>query len=267
MVIQVKNMNTQCKKFICILCILLIPNNILAKEVCKAEGVLKNKNYLVATYEIEVEMKNKKLSKSLMVFSRRNGQVSYTKNGITEIWDHLNNGRMKLTRYYDQYEKGIEYQANEIFLHKKLDGWESKHQIISNERLKSMRQEIKEVRNCISYQTLVENGSVGDAIDKLNIIWMPDYQLPQVIKNTTPLGSVVWKLVDLSFDTFKVDKIYTDRNIYQLTDYADIGDNESDPFLRKMINLGFIKHADKVFYASEQGIQPHQIKQPTSHLH
>jgi hypothetical protein len=29
---------------------------------------------------------------------------------------------------------------------------------------------------------------------------------------------------------------------YDATDFADIGDNESDPFFRKMINLGFITH-------------------------
>ena len=30
---------------------------------------------------------------------------------------------------------------------------------------------------------------------------------------------------------------------YQSTDFADIGDNESDPFLQRMIHQGFIEHA------------------------
>ncbi len=25
-----------------------------------------------------------------------------------------------------------------------------------------------------------------------------------------------------------------------MTDYSDVGDNESDPFVRKMINMGFV---------------------------
>ena len=38
---------------------------------------------------------------------------------------------------------------------------------------------------------------------------------------------------------------------YELTDYADIGDNESDPFLAKMINLGFIQDTHPGFYNSQ----------------
>ncbi|WP_352289120.1 hypothetical protein, partial [Psychrobacter sp. GW64-MNA-CIBAN-0177] len=39
---------------------------------------------------------------------------------------------------------------------------------------------------------------------------------------------------------------------FQTTDYADIGDNENDPFLAKMINLGFIEHSATGFY-NQQG--------------
>ena len=38
---------------------------------------------------------------------------------------------------------------------------------------------------------------------------------------------------------------------YQTTDYADVGDNESDPMLAKMIKLGFISHGASGFYHAD----------------
>ena len=32
------------------------------------------------------------------------------------------------------------------------------------------------------------------------------------------------------------------------TDFADVGDNEAGPFLRKMIALGFVEHGASGFY-------------------
>ena len=43
-------------------------------------------------------------------------------------------------------------------------------------------------------------------------------------------------------------------NSYGTTDYTNIGDNESDPFLISMINLGFIEDHAHGFYDSKGNI-------------
>jgi hypothetical protein len=38
------------------------------------------------------------------------------------------------------------------------------------------------------------------------------------------------------------------RDDYRTIDYADIGDSEDDPFVRKMIRMGFVSHGASGFY-------------------
>jgi len=61
----------------------------------------------------------------------------------------------------------------------------------------------------------------------------------------------------------KIEEFFRIRGSYQTTDYADIGDNESDPFLLKMMNLGFIKHGASGFYDA----QGHALKKRHNHHH
>ncbi|WP_411026644.1 hypothetical protein, partial [Salmonella sp. s54395] len=58
-----------------------------------------------------------------------------------------------------------------------------------------------------------------------------------------------WQLVSLQrasmSDTF-------DRwREWPSTDFADVGDNEADSFLRKMIALGFVEHGASGFYQAD----------------
>lgn len=52
----------------------------------------------------------------------------------------------------------------------------------------------------------------------------------------------------VKFDKAAVMQQFANWDSFQTTDYADIGDNEGDPFLAKMINLGFIEHGASGFY-------------------
>ncbi len=100
------------------------------------------------------------------------------------------------------------------------------------------------------------------------IVWDESIRLPvymQTVRdNSTPLdfsrskserasvgaSSVIsrWVLVSLESDEDKVGDRFAAWDSHDTTDFADIGDNESDPFLLKMINLGFISHGASGFY-------------------
>lgn len=49
-----------------------------------------------------------------------------------------------------------------------------------------------------------------------------------------------WILERVIEDEAEVRKMFRQWDDYETTDYADIGDNESDPFLMRMINMGFL---------------------------
>ena len=55
----------------------------------------------------------------------------------------------------------------------------------------------------------------------------------------------------MSSDNKIIDAFFNKNLDYQTTDYADIGDSESDPFLRKMINLGFVEHGSSGMYDAQ----------------
>ncbi len=61
----------------------------------------------------------------------------------------------------------------------------------------------------------------------------------------------VWRRLEIVSDPATVQAAFDRRASYLSTDYADIGDNESDPFLLRMINLGFIEHGGSGFYDAD----------------
>jgi hypothetical protein len=48
-----------------------------------------------------------------------------------------------------------------------------------------------------------------------------------------------WALTDYQTNVEKITSLFTEYDNYQSTDYTDVGDNESIPFLAAMINQGF----------------------------
>ena len=61
-----------------------------------------------------------------------------------------------------------------------------------------------------------------------------------------------WRLDNLNTELNHVENYVSSIERYQTTDYADIGDNESIPFLSKMINQGFSDHKANINLADNQ---------------
>jgi hypothetical protein len=83
---------------------------------------------------------------------------------------------------------------------------------------------------------------------------MPSVNMVKSLTETTPGMTREWQLKEMVTEDAAVKAAFELRDDYETTDYADIGDNESDPFLLKMINLGHISHGASGFY-DEHGHQ------------
>lgn len=86
---------------------------------------------------------------------------------------------------------------------------------------------------------------------QIEIEWMPTRKLMSRYEYKDDKGAIKWELKSRIDDGNGAKSAVTRRLSYQDTDYADIGDNESDPFFQRMINLGFIEHEASGFYAAE----------------
>jgi len=76
--------------------------------------------------------------------------------------------------------------------------------------------------------------------------WITSIELPQQFNLGAELSYQLLTVEPYSHEAFTV----LTQN-YQDIDFADVGDSESDPFIAKMINQGFIEHGSSGFYSSE----------------
>jgi len=112
----------------------------------------------------------------------------------TEVWDRVAPHREKLTRYYDEHRRAIEYQAGEAVRSPRLaafdEAWDD---------------------GCAVVETLV----LRDA-----------------------RGTTRWQLKSTVDDPARVRAVFEQRESYPSTDFIDVGDNETDPFLRNLPQHG-----------------------------
>jgi hypothetical protein len=82
----------------------------------------------------------------------------------------------------------------------------------------------------------------------ISLEWLTHLRLVKTYSEVSSSGKATWTLEGMVSEADEVRKHFATRAGYQTTDYADIGDNESDPFFLKMMNLGFVDHGASGFY-------------------
>lgn len=207
-----------------------------------------NKDFLSAKYEITViDKSNGKKQKNHLTIWRMGNQVAHEheNSNITEIWHKTANNRVMLMRYFEQEKQGIEYQPSEIKTSNHDELWQQKAQIVSNHVLDHFTRVKTSGKNC---DMVIHYKDNSQKTNQLKLAWLEELNLPKNYQEESETKSMQWNLVSIDFNKSKIETFFDQRDRYQTTDYADIGDNESDPFLLKMINIGFIQHSSSGFY-------------------
>lgn len=175
---------------------------------------------------------------------RRNqtvAQENLTK-GITDQWHRLPNKFIVPTRHFDKYQRSIEYQSSDLKTESSQAAWEAKFQIIPNRTLESMSLTSEEGSGCDK----IQNYHLAHGNTKTQIVWMPAIKVMKHFKKESDKVLIEWQLLNKTSNKKAVNDKFNQLLSYQTTDFADIGDNESDPFLQKMIKMGFIQHAHAI---------------------
>ncbi|VUD68125.1 hypothetical protein TDB9533_03999 [Thalassocella blandensis] len=174
----------------------------------------------------------------------------YPQAHITEIWNQVKDGRTKVVRYFDQHRRGIEYQPHDLNKGKGDKNWDGKYQLMEREFIQSLPVEQQTGDACDLQQRLV----LQTAQRKTVLLWLPNKKLVQHFSQRDDVSTTTWELISLSAgEQGKRDAevFFKQRESFQTTDYADIGDSESDPFFRQLINLGFVSHGASGFYDAD----------------
>ena len=166
-------------------------------------------------------------------------------DGVGEIVIPAGKGRYSLLKFFDHYQRAIEYQTGE-FSGSKVN----RVQPLSKELVGQLKVVETRGEGC----TLVESRSGEIGSRQYRIEWQP-YRARLISAEVKTLRSarpvtISWVLSETVDDPAEINAAFAKRFAYQATDFADIGDNESDPFLRKMINIGFVEHGSSGAYDS-----------------
>lgn len=178
---------------------------------------------------------------SLQLLRRENQILQLNDESKTStLWQKLPNKLVKETRYFDQFQRGIEYEPKKL----PSDAWQIKAQLIAPRLIEQMSLINETGMGCQRMQHF----KLHDDKISLDLWWLPEIQIVKKLKQVTADHQTVWLTQAINTDKNVINRIFEKVQNYQTTDYADIGDNESDSFLAQMINLGFVEHGASGFY-------------------
>ena len=185
-----------------------------------------------AKYKISTPAKT-----SYINYYREGDKVAYEypAQGITEIWTKLPKNRVALTRVFNNYQRNIEYDTIDLKMEKRNSSWKA-HKNFSF--IKNLDYDLAQ-EETVDGQKVWHYVKRGENIE-INMYWdnKRDLLISFEVRENTLLR---YHYERLSLEEEKVGHIQK-VIAYDTTDFSDIGDNESDPFFRKMINLGFLTH-------------------------
>lgn len=203
-----------------------------------AAGCKVGSDALGVEYRIEKrDLRGELRSSTPLTLWRLDSEVAHERpaQGLTDVWNRLPDGRLRPVRYFDEYRHGIEYQPGDIPL---SDNWSKQSQLLSDEALSAMRLVATHGEGC--YRTERYERALREG--KLEVLWNPALKLLVRLDRSHAGGTTTLVTQALTTDRERVRQAMLSRADYQTTDFADIGDNESDPFLKRMIRLGFVSH-------------------------
>jgi len=234
-----------CRFISVVLLMILVPVTVQAKTSCDSSP-----DVLGARFEQTViNSKTGATSGRTMELWRDGDRVMfvYPDRGIAEQWERNSNGALHLTTWFDKDRHGIEYMPEDIGSRSDPKHWQEKWQLFPDSLLQKMQIIGESGYDCKVTRKLMKNSPVRT----VKLEWLVAMQLPENYSVSTINGTESWTLKELVTDQKKIRQTFDQRSHYKTTDYIDIGDNEDDPFLRKMIHLGFVSHHASGFYDSD----------------
>jgi len=196
---------------------------------------------LAANYQLTTIRKSNSIAPEYQQLRlwRRNREVAHEhpEINITKAWNLLTNDMIRPVQYFDTHQRAVEYSPGALNSGAGENSWSNKHSLISNQQKILMHLDRIEGEGCDKreYLSLTKNGI------HYSLVWSVAKALPLTYKEVSASKEFRLTLSSTNANAVVVNDFFSSLASYQTTDYADIGDNESDPFLLSMINLGFVK--------------------------
>ncbi|MGL1958584.1 MAG: hypothetical protein OCD00_14855 [Colwellia sp.] len=211
-----------------------------AQQTCQITQDLLGAHYRLMTSQGN----NKQAENELKTIWRAKHKVLSVNGEQSTTWFKSSHNLVQKTAHFDHFKRSIEYQAKPMT----DERWQQLWQFMPNSQRKSLTLTGSRQEGCWQQEVYQWQNEKKDLLGKL--VWNASLQLVTSLTLTQGERQSHWQLEKIESDEKVILQAFKDRADYQATDFADIGDNESDPFLIKMINLGFIEHGASGFYNS-----------------
>lgn len=183
---------------------------------------------------------HKKVDSQELVLIRKGQRVAHynPQQKIANIWFLSKHNQQQLTRVFEPYQQGIEYQADEL---KAPSQWHYVRSLVKQALLTRMTVEKTDGQGCQQ----VQHYTLDTAAHQYQLAWLSAVEIPQELVVTNKQNGRInrLQLVKLDVDNRVAKQVANQQfakwDALPTTDYADVGDNENNPFLAKMINQGF----------------------------
>ncbi|GAC29478.1 hypothetical protein [Brumicola pallidula] len=185
---------------------------------------------------------NKLIQAIQLILVRNSNEVAhqYPQTGITESWQLNHAEQIKSVRFFDKHARVIEYQPNERVHGKTETDWSYRNQLISDSLLNKFTTTKVSNEDC----NRLESKTYTNRQITMDLTWFSELRIVNTFsikdkQSGTTLES--WSLQSIQLSSDQIIPFFNTRHAYLATDFADIGDDHTDPFLTNMTNLGFIE--------------------------
>ncbi len=186
--------------------------------------------YTVTEYDADGQAKSYPLN---VIRSGSKVVYQYPASQMADVWTLEQRGQLSLARYFDAHRRGIEYYAGDLrsLQEHKSNQWQKLAHVVD---VSALSPHSRSGSGCKASELYRGNG--------YEVAYLTAYRLPERINfYLNGKRTVAYRLNKIgAYPDF--DNMMAAYQTYPTLDFADIGDSEADPFVRRMINMGFIEH-------------------------
>ena len=149
----------------------------------------------------------------------------------SEEWTRLANGQVEYSMIFHDDKQTIDYNAVDLGMIGETPNWTKTTLLISPEMMATLVSDSDEIlfnQKAIHYKTNLPN-------IVFEVTWLPQMQVPAMIKREENGQTITTKIVSLE-PAEKSMLSNPAASAYDHTVFADIGDKESDPFIKSVMH-------------------------------
>lgn len=178
-------------------------------------------------------------------FTRDGDRVEFGRGSYVELWRRDERGEVSWQRIFHDERKLVDYTPGELRAQNRALPWATLNTIVDAERLLSGLRSVEKSRYLDRAATRYERVAADETV---HVVWLDQERLPGRIERRQ-YGHVVYTLT--LQELLPAPASHWPRadlaraQDYEFFDGSDLGDRESDPFVRKVLAMDGHSHGHK----------------------